>query len=215
MNIAILVALKDRLYVQGPRGRLPLAAATLGAVFRLSNAYPISLCVLDWASTDGVWDYLGWLRNNLKYAPPVMYRRHKAPGFNRGAARNQLTAMAEAVRPTHLLYLDADVVPTARAMDRLVQLRPMDVWFPTCRRQMDPNGHKSREMRHAYGLMGCHADTVPHLPAWPEYDGWGGEDLEMFERVRDDINRHCLREYTPELFTHLWHPNDLTWKNQA
>jgi glycosyltransferase involved in cell wall biosynthesis len=163
------------------------------------------LVVSDWGSDD--WPLEQWIHET---AGSVPVRVVPIDGtFNRGRGRNVAAAAATG---TMLFFTDTDALFSSAVFLRGAEVVAGDrVFFPVRWKFHGPE-HDDGHWRHeGFGNCVLRRTTFAEVKGWAEYDTWGREDDDFYERV--GRISEIVREEVPG-FCHQWHPDTLAWKDR-
>jgi glycosyltransferase involved in cell wall biosynthesis len=165
----------------------------------------VELVVADWESDD--WPLGEWLRNA---AAPIPSRVISLQGtFSRGRGRNAAAAAAEG---SALLFLDADSLLCPLLLESgLRYLHEGKAFFPIVYTFNEPEHRTGWWRDQGYGNCLVTRLMLERAGGWPDYEMWGKEDEEFFERI--SVVVPVVREEVPG-FYHQWHPEEMAWKNR-
>jgi len=204
--ISICVNLKNRSRVKVDRRELLLFPNCVRSIVEATQRVPdVELVVADWESDD--WPLTEWLQDA---AAPLPVRIITLQGtFSRGRGRN---AAAAAARGDALLFLDADSLLCPLLLESgLRYLEQGKAFFPIVYTFNEPEHRTGWWRDQGYGNCLVTRSMLEQAGGWPEYEMWGREDEEFFERISGIVP--AVREEVTG-FYHQWHPEEIVWKNR-
>jgi glycosyltransferase involved in cell wall biosynthesis len=163
------------------------------------------LVVTDWHSDD--WPLNEWLEDAARPVPVQLLSIEGA--FSRGRGLN---VAAHAAQGEFLLFVDADVVISRQLIEGgMTHLREGKAVFPIVFSFKDPDHRDGWWRDKGFGQVMVTRETYRQSGGWPEYESWGQEDDDFHSKVSEVAP--VIREKV-EGFCHLWHPDDIGWKNR-
>jgi hypothetical protein len=204
--LSICTTVKNRSLVATDSGVLRLFPKCVESIVAAHTAIDdLELVVADWESDD--WPLDQWLPDAVTTLALQLVQMEG--GFSRGRGLN---AAARAASGDMLFFTDADCLICPLVIEKSVRyMREGKAFFPVLY-SFDGPDHCGGWWRHSgYGNATVTRDTYQHAGGWPEYDKWGKEDDDFYERVSGVAS--VVREEVPGFF-HQWHPEDLLWKDR-
>jgi hypothetical protein len=170
-------------------------------------------------------DHISFESDNIR-GYPLVVADSKLEQFSRSSYINQLHGM---VRPrARLFVVDVDMKITSYALDNIVKYIqfPGSVYFPVVWSKYSPKYvlRAQKERNHTflpfsiwegywrvngYGMFAMHARDFARYRMNEFYVGWGGEDNELYDRVKRDPSVIIVRRKEPGLI-HEWHDKNCT-----
>jgi hypothetical protein len=164
------------------------------------------LVIADWQSND--WPLVDWVQQAASPVPTRLVTVEDHP-FSRGKGCNVAATMAKG---DALLFLDADCLLCASLIERGLEcVRQGKAYFPIVFSFDGPEHGGGWWSDGGYGVCLLDNETYRLSGGWPEYNSWGNEDLDFFNRICSLVE--AARERVPG-FCHQWHPTDITWKDR-
>jgi hypothetical protein len=169
-------------------------------------------------------DHIPFESDNIR-GYPLVVADSKLDEYSRSSYINQLHGM---VRPkARLFVVDVDIKITSDALVNVLKYTfPGSIYFPVVWSKYSPKHvlRAQKERRHTilpfsiwegywrvngYGMFAMHARDLPRFRMNESFVGWGGEDNDLYHRVRRDPNMTIVRKKEPGLI-HAWHDKNCT-----
>lgn len=213
MNLSICTTIKNRSKVNTQYGDLylfPNCIESLANTLRLND--DVELIIADWESTD--WPIIDWIGDKLPNTPiEIITVKHKNNEMSIGKGRN--IAASHATKDV-ILFLDADML--IETTDSLLEgYKTAKEWghlYPQVLYQKTYNKNHW-EVHEGGGNIFIRRDFFEQTGGWPEYWGYGFEDIDFAQRVKDTKEKYkeVLYVGSKPIF-HQWHPQQFEWKNR-
>jgi len=129
------------------------------------------------------------------------------PYFNRGKGLNLSRTKTNG---DYIFFIDVDMLISKELIKQTnIVLEKYDAFFPICYSYLNPNKKNGYWRTLGYGncIIKKHIGNVK----WVENESWGKEDINYYSRLQKKYN--VYRE-NGNKFYHLWHNNDLSFKNK-
>lgn len=203
--LSICITVKNRSCVQVGKHRLQLFPHCVESLRVATPGLPCEIVITDWQSDD--WPLADWLPQwsqglDTKVVP-------MEGSFCRGRGRN---AAAEHARGEHLFFLDADCLVHRSVLETgLRMLTEGQSYFPIVYSYSDASHGSGWWRSEGFGNCMLSRPTFEKSGGWPQYQTWGKEDDDFYDRVRGCSS--VVRENAPGLI-HQWHPEEMAWKDR-
>lgn len=165
----------------------------------------IEIVIADWESTD--WPIREWIGYHVPKLP-VHLINIKSKQYSRGKGRN---IAAQQAKGDIFFFLDGDMlVPDKLIETGMLTAKRGTVAFPIAEYAKDPENVEKKEFA-GFGNLFIQKEDYYKIGFWPEYYGYGWEDVDYYKKIKEQMNVQFLN--IPG-FIHQWHPQDLTWKDK-
>jgi len=207
VKLSICVTIKNRSLVIHNNKALTLFP---NCIESLANSLSIKddaeLIITDWNSTDR--PIKTWIEAAFPYYP-IHLITINGNGFNRGKGRN---IAAQYAQGEILFFLDADMLVDRELIVEAFEWIDLGYVFYPVPWYYTKEDRSEGNFNSGVGNMFIKKELFNKVGPWPEYDGWGFEDLDLFKKIKDNNIQIRVKE-TPN-FIHQWHPQTKEFKNQ-
>jgi len=203
--LSVCITVKNRSRVRTHRHELALFPNCLRSLAESVGKHDAEIVIADWHSDD--WPLSEWVRDLL---PSRDTKIIEVDGdFSRGRGRNSAAAAASS---ENLAFFDADMLVRPTLIEDLLDaLHKGKAYFPICW-SFSSAMHRSGFWRTTgFGNCAMSRKVFDTVGGWPEYSRWGGEDTDLYRKIRQ-IAPVVRRRHRGLL--HQWHPNELEWKDR-
>ena len=130
-------------------------------------------------------------------------------GFNRGKGLN---IAAQHANGNILFFLDADMIVCREVIERgITEVTMNNVFYPIPWYYTNEE-HTQGNYNSGIGNMFISTELFKKVGPWPEYNGWGFEDLDLYKKIKE--SNITIKTQEQSYFTHQWHPQTKEFKNQ-
>jgi len=219
LQLSVLVAHCDRSVIEHEGRRITLfprpVESLVHAARRAGLAPNLEWLVADWAGVPQIAPLTEWLPCAVAGAFPYRIISRSGP-FNKGAALNELTALAACDR---LFFLDCDMLVPAEVLSRgFNYLSAGKAWFPGyLARSQGGRLSPPSTPRHGTGNAFVLRPDLRRYGGWPSKETWGQFDRPVSDWfMREGLSAEDLNTRKPVPgFEHMWHPAKHGWNGRG